>query len=242
MADGGPLAGWYPDPAGGSRLRWWDGSAWTAHVTPPAPAPVMTTLEDEATPARWARAALLAVPVAQVASAILIRGSLRHFLDQVRENPNGTASPPTFGTTAGLLAQVLGVVTVITGVLFLVWFARSARNARALGLPARREPAAAVAGFIVPIINFWWPYQSTCDLLPDERRNHILVLRWFLLWIVGGFVASALNIASAFVRSWVAWTLLAVSAVLLTLAALAAREVVSTVVDVHERLAARRGV
>ncbi|MGB3411805.1 MAG: DUF5684 domain-containing protein [Microthrixaceae bacterium] len=27
----GPDAGWYPDPAGGSGLRWWDGSAWTDH-------------------------------------------------------------------------------------------------------------------------------------------------------------------------------------------------------------------
>ena len=24
-----PPAGWYPDPRGGTRLRWWDGSDWT---------------------------------------------------------------------------------------------------------------------------------------------------------------------------------------------------------------------
>ena len=25
-------AGWYADPRGQARLRWWDGSAWTEHV------------------------------------------------------------------------------------------------------------------------------------------------------------------------------------------------------------------
>lgn len=35
-------AGWYPDPAGSANLRWWDGSAWTAHLAPPpTPAPAL---------------------------------------------------------------------------------------------------------------------------------------------------------------------------------------------------------
>ena len=29
-------AGWYSDPNGGPHLRWWDGTAWTEHTTPPA--------------------------------------------------------------------------------------------------------------------------------------------------------------------------------------------------------------
>jgi hypothetical protein len=28
-------AGWYTDPAGGSRLRWWDGNQWTDHFQEP---------------------------------------------------------------------------------------------------------------------------------------------------------------------------------------------------------------
>lgn len=38
-------AGWYNDPAGSGHLRWWDGTAWSAHLAPqptPAPAPVPT--------------------------------------------------------------------------------------------------------------------------------------------------------------------------------------------------------
>jgi hypothetical protein len=35
-------AGWYTDPGGSGHLRWWDGSAWTAHLAPqPTPAPVV---------------------------------------------------------------------------------------------------------------------------------------------------------------------------------------------------------
>jgi hypothetical protein len=40
--DAGRAAGWYPDPADGSKTRWWNGTAWTRTVQPrssPAPEP-----------------------------------------------------------------------------------------------------------------------------------------------------------------------------------------------------------
>lgn len=130
---------------------------------------------------------------------------------------------------------------MVAGVLFLLWFVRSAANARALGLDARRTPAAGVTGFVVPIINFWWPYQSTCDLLPDDHPRRPLVLAWFLLWMVGAFVGIGVMIWSAFVDSWVGWVLLAIPAVLTTLAALTAREVIMNVVESHRDLAGATG-
>ena len=31
-------AGWYPEPGGSASLRYWDGTAWTNHLAPAAPA------------------------------------------------------------------------------------------------------------------------------------------------------------------------------------------------------------
>jgi hypothetical protein len=38
-----PAAGWYPDPGGRTRLRWWDGLDWTDHHRAP---PTVGSLEE----------------------------------------------------------------------------------------------------------------------------------------------------------------------------------------------------
>lgn len=40
-----PPAGWYPDPTGGSRLRWWQGTDWSDHFRAP---PTASQLDIEA--------------------------------------------------------------------------------------------------------------------------------------------------------------------------------------------------
>ena len=45
----GPAAGWYPDPGQASTLRYWDGTAWTAHVSPVSE-PHATVRTDAAPP------------------------------------------------------------------------------------------------------------------------------------------------------------------------------------------------
>ena len=57
---GAPPQGWYPDPQG--TTRWWDGSAWTAHVAP-ASAPAAPTAPTAPVPAPAAPVAAAAAPV-----------------------------------------------------------------------------------------------------------------------------------------------------------------------------------
>lgn len=43
-------AGWYTDPAGSARLRWWDGSQWTDHYQQPYSATAVDLKAPEGTP------------------------------------------------------------------------------------------------------------------------------------------------------------------------------------------------
>ena len=46
-----PAAGWYPDPGGSTKLRYWNGRAWTQHVSPPDVPPEPAGLPDPDIPA-----------------------------------------------------------------------------------------------------------------------------------------------------------------------------------------------
>ncbi|GAB2449023.1 hypothetical protein HD599_001936 [Conyzicola lurida] len=51
-----PVAGWYPDPAGTDRTRWWDGTRWTENYaggTTPAAAPTPWSTPGTATPSPY---------------------------------------------------------------------------------------------------------------------------------------------------------------------------------------------
>jgi hypothetical protein len=234
-------AGWYPDPANPSGLRWWDGNAWTELASQPWGVSARADIEEEARRAERARIGLLVAVPAQLAALVFLRLRFGDFVDELRhlDAGNGQIRPDLTGGAWGAATQISGGVGTIVGMLFLLWFVRSAHNAVALGLPARREPAAGVAGFIVPIINLWWPYQSTSDLLPPGDSRRSLVLRWFLLWIVGGLVGAIVSWVAVFVGGALGWALLAVPATLTTLAALAARHLVGEIVACHAGLAGR---
>jgi len=165
---------------------------------------------------------------------------VRFFVDRVNDNTFERGSSTNFRADLWgpqLLAQVGSLGRLVAGVLFLLWFYRACADSRALGLPTRREPGLATASFVIPIVSLWWPYQSTCDLLPPGHPARANVLRWWLLWLVGGFVSTIVVVIGAVVSPALGWALLVVPAAQLVATALTARRVISDVGEAHRSLA-----
>jgi hypothetical protein len=127
-------------------------------------------------------------------------------------------------------------VSIAVGVVFIMWFYRAAANAWAAGLPARRSPLLAALSFVIPILNLWWPYQSTLDMLPVDDPRRSLVGRWWLAWLFGA-LCQAMLIVAAFTMGRTAVDVIAVvGGVSMIVAAVLARAVVLHVTGVHERI------
>ena len=236
----GAPPGWHPDPWAAAALRYWDGSQWTGHVAgmPGGPAPTLR-LAEEHTAARWARLGMAwggpALGVSTIAAAFQWNWIADHW-DEITA-PGSSVNSTNGNSGAAVVGQLAGLALLIAGVLFLIWFHRSAVLAASSGLRAHRSPGWATASFIIPILNLWWPYQSTCDLLPENHPARAAVRRWWALWI-GCTIGGIAVVIAAFVDPVVLAVTAAVTVVLALLAAVAARAVVTEITDAHDALLA----
>jgi hypothetical protein len=233
--------GWYHDPWRAAAYRYWDGAAWTGHVSGPSSTEVEAPrLEEERAAGRWAKLALAwggpALAVTTITGAFQWHWLAEHWDEITRPGSDVQANG---NTGAALVGQIASLVLLVVGVLFLLWFHRAAANAVSAGMHARRSPVLATISFIIPILNLWWPYQSTCDLLPADHPGRIAVRRWWALWI-GCTIAGLAVAAAAFTLNDIALAATtAVGVVLAVLAAFAARAVVEEISDAHGQLMTR---
>ncbi|NEM90104.1 DUF2510 domain-containing protein [Galbitalea soli] len=92
--------GWYPDPAGSDRQRWWSGVAWTDHVrdvplaTPVTP-PAATGHSVPSAPAQWS-ASDAAASRASVGYGSVSRGPLPGASDFPTRGGGSFSATPTF--------------------------------------------------------------------------------------------------------------------------------------------------
>jgi hypothetical protein len=229
--------GWHPDPWAAASLRYWDGRQWTGHVSglPGGPSPALR-LDEERTAARWARTGLAwggpALGVTMIAAAFQWRWMADHWDELTR--PGGTIES-SGNSGAAVVGQLAAVALLASAVLFLIWFYRAAVLALASGLPARRSPVLATLSFFIPVLNVWWPYQSACDLLPQDHPGRAAVRRWWFLWLAFwiGFWAV---LAAAFQSVVVLAATTGVTVVVALLAAIAGRNVVTEVLAAHTSL------
>jgi hypothetical protein len=114
------------------------------------------------------------------------------------DHPNSTA---TFPATGGwiVVLDLASLVVLAAVIMMIIWSYQAASHARALHYPASLGVIWAVLGWLIPIVNFWFPYQVLRDCLPaTEAAGRRLVLRWWLLYIFGSLVFAAAGIAGAF--------------------------------------------
>jgi hypothetical protein len=250
-------AGWYPDPdpASPGRVRWWDGSHWTDAVRYPAapgyapyavpvapPFNATADLQEEVRTGRRAATALVVGVVAYVFLYIADNALFRSFFDQLRKNiraasnPNASTQPLTnHFARFEAVTSIADLALLAIGVIFLIWFYQAANVARRIGLPARWASAWAIAGWIVPILNFFVPYQAARDMFPSGHPGRRLVSRWWALWLctqVGGLVVIAASLASR----GAGWVLVAAATGVAAGAAVAGRAVIAEVNQVHADL------
>ncbi len=205
----GPPPGWYPDPAGTSGWRWWDGVRWDVRAYPPSePGGVGTPIEvgRELRFAPWALAAVWTYVGAQVIGVVLavIESPLLHrdvdYLRRVFDNASRgiQTRPPAPVQPAGYTLWLdLSALALIGGfVVFLVWQHRAAVAARSIGYPARHSPGFGVGSWFIPIVNLWLPYQAIRDFRAHSDETQRDLLAGWLLLIAGHLLTLATEVVS----------------------------------------------
>jgi hypothetical protein len=252
--------GWYPDPAAPSLVRWWDGYRWTNDVRPGGPGGSgwpggpggaagggAADLADEARYGRRAAGALWVGAAAFSCQAFLLALLTGRFFHAVRTQldaplrSDGTRPPlvlPHSLAAQYALSQLVGIALLAVEVIFLIWFYKAATVAAQAGLPARRSPAWAVIGWIIPIVNFWFPYQSAIDMLPPGHPARHRVNRWWALYLTMSFSTLVPPLASL-ASTGVGLALALLVAVLAFAAAAAARSVIDEITRAHAELLRR---
>jgi hypothetical protein len=131
-----PREGWYPDPEGALRLRWWDGTDWSDRFRPIPDAgqlsagPAVPGVADDAADV-WSQAGAVASQVPQSTAAVVnqVRMAAReeaHLAAQEFERRARALTgeiPPLISQYTSKFMRLVRTALVLGFVLLLAWFA-----------------------------------------------------------------------------------------------------------------------
>lgn len=216
---------------------------------PPVYIPVIgpnsaTDLRDEERSGRRAAMAVLIAgfcyPVVFITIAAQASDTLRQFHDwwiEVIHTPAGTnppQPPPSLGATSTAV-NILQLGMLIVGILYLLWFSKAATVAGRIGLPAARRPVWAVLGFLVPVVNLWFPYQVARDLTPIGSPARTTAKVWWACYLGMSFGALPIYIVAWFSTTGAIVTAIGASGLAIA-AALKARQLIFEVNASHRAI------
>lgn len=183
MQTQGAPAGWHADPWAAGQLRYWDGSTWTEHTHTPA----FLGAQEPKRPRRigglsTAATVLVAAQVllSFASTVLLLMVFADPFLVDWYRDPNLgyealTRSQAALAATSDS-ADLLALLSYwVAAVVVMVWLWTARANAEALSArPHTRSRHWAWAGWIVPVVNLWFPYQVVRDVdsASDPRTAH----------------------------------------------------------------------
>ena len=146
--------------------------------------------------ATWITRLFVLVLILSTATAILELG-VGARLNSGHESPEAVLSSGLYGVA--LLVELLGgVVYVSTAIVFIAWFRRAYRNVPSLsGQPLEWNSAWTIWGWIVPILNFYRPFQLMKEIWygsverfePDDDAKFDMVKWWWGAWLVSSVVS-----------------------------------------------------
>jgi hypothetical protein len=200
----------------------------------------------EARSGRIARVAMYAGAAAYlvqyVVAALIVPDAIDVFREVFRAADRGESiDPANYDFDPGLraLSNAAELALLVVGILFMIWFYRAATVARRAGLPAARSPVWAVLGFIVPIVNFWYPYQVARDLFPPEHAGRKLAARWWTCYL-SGTVLGTFAFVLAFASTLFSSILFVILAAVMMYAAALMRQLILEANRTHESLVLHR--
>lgn len=242
--------GWYPDPFARGWLRWWDGTSWTSNQAPVgAPTnygvlPVSPTqdIERENTWARWGRIAFVLIGVFATVGVLVIAPlaghALRQSYDDCRQAVQVDQTCSTFGNNGSWVLNVISLPALLPQLLMMTWLYQVASVASRLGLPARRSPGWAF-GFLVPVANFWIPYQVARDCFPPGHPYQGAVGWWWAFTLLNTVGAIPVLILAAISGTAASLVLAVPLAVLPVVSAVLGFRLVARIREVHLELLSR---